>query len=546
MKIGPFNDFRLPNIAYLEISLIFYDFFIIEVEIFVKVTVVIKGHSFFRFRNRKTAAGTQIVWKASIQFAFKSQSDDRPKSQLKMNYPFVKSWSTQISSNQLDLPKWTFCVSEIFKGLSETFEPPQSVLNVKVTTPSYLPYVAVPTLIPDITNGGYRLDFLAIPKEQFLQTLNQSTPHKLANKQGTSHLEFSLLPSATPQLSQAPPALNEIEKRQTTSKIVLQFRTYFSTLVDKLKLFLETIPPNNEQRLLPLKHDNPDCNQIPEQHLEAIRGLKKKLIEIVARIDEELLEYSTRQDSSYTWTDWSELAQQKDHITALLEQFDVGSLRRHLSSVNDGATNQTVLADIIGLRREVGKEILNHLSSHELPEDRICRYFSDVANFTGLGHADSSIEQQLSKLGFTDERAKLIANEIEANGCSLNHITIVEIAQNFVLDLFRYDLLLTDELAVLPDWKQVSNEYFTTSSTSGKERKITCKNFEKTKKTDNLKKFLTSNCPNELLLEATSEFEYWFHGTDNLYASDILALGVNTSMGEKKRFFKWQWLLHVQ
>ncbi len=85
-------------------------------------------------------------------------------------------------------------------------------------------------------------------------------------------------------------------------------------------------------------------------------------------------------------------------------------------------------------------------------------------------------EELLKKLGFTDPRAKYIAEKIQSCQFQDNHISTLDYAHIFVQNLFKYDLLLTDELSSLPDRsKKTGNIY---SAPGFAKEPIKCCNFE--------------------------------------------------------------------
>ncbi len=89
-------------------------------------------------------------------------------------------------------------------------------------------------------------------------------------------------------------------------------------------------------------------------------------------------------------------------------------------------------------------------------------------------------EEVLKKLGFTDHRAKYIAEKIQSSQFQDNHISTLEFAHIFVQNLFKYDLLLTDELSSLPDRSKETGNIYSASGFANRARKrdIECCNFQ--------------------------------------------------------------------
>jgi hypothetical protein len=96
------------------------------------------------------------------------------------------------------------------------------------------------------------------------------------------------------------------------------------------------------------------------------------------------------------------------------------------------------------------------------------------------GAEEMEDEELLKKLGFTDHRAKYIAEKIQSSSFQDNHISTLEFAHIFVQNLFTYDLLLTDELSSLPDRSKETGNIYSASGFANRAvtREIKCCNFK--------------------------------------------------------------------
>ncbi len=97
------------------------------------------------------------------------------------------------------------------------------------------------------------------------------------------------------------------------------------------------------------------------------------------------------------------------------------------------------------------------------------------------GAEEMESEELLKKLGFTDHRAKYITEKIQSSPFQDNHISTLDYAHIFVQNLFMYDLLLTDELSILPDVSKGNGKIYSISGFANDEgtREIKCCNFQK-------------------------------------------------------------------
>ena len=131
--------------------------------------------------------------------------------------------------------------------------------------------------------------------------------------------------------------------------------------------------------------------------------------------------------------------------------------------------------------------IFQNLSDHESEEDLTLmrsRFIDAIANSLGSNLHGLSIQEQLVSLGYTEQRATFIANRISCNKVSKHHLSVLDFAHIFIQDLFKYDVLLTDEMAELPDFDKhgYNKEYVEKTSASVNEREVLCKNFGQNQK----------------------------------------------------------------
>ena len=149
-------------------------------------------------------------------------------------------------------------------------------------------------------------------------------------------------------------------------------------------------------------------------------------------------------------------------------------------------------------------------------------------------------ETILIKLGFTEQRAKYLSDKINAFPFLLNHFSVLEFAHLFIEDLFKYDLLLTDEQPALPDCSKENKTVYTTLAFANDDspREISCCNFKRNGKLKkNLHSFLNSFGDKSKTKVPNSEFEYWFHGTDSSSASNISEFGIDIQKGAARKDF---------
>ena len=105
-----------------------------------------------------------------------------------------------------------------------------------------------------------------------------------------------------------------------------------------------------------------------------MRDLKLKLLEIVSKIDAELLEFSIQCNPFFEWSNWNDLAGLKEEINNLLENLNSTEVLKLIQPPNSIQGKFEVLANIIGLKQELAGVIFEE-PGHETEEDQIHRYF---------------------------------------------------------------------------------------------------------------------------------------------------------------------------
>ena len=321
----------------------------------------------------------------------------------------------------------------------------------------------------------------------------------------------------------APPAaeheLSDVEKIQKTAAVILDIKTSVEAGLKILdEMFLESSSVATAQKNQDLTTDQ----------LEILKTLKERLGKVLAKMDSEFLKFSTQSDPLFAWTNWSNLSEERQTIERLLGQLPSTSSRpKPEQSLN--RSQEEVLADIVGLRREVGQDLLKE-PDHETAEDQIHRYLDVVHNNCLQDLGDLSKQEYLVRLGFTEQQAKIIAEAIGPNS-GHEHITTLDYVHIFVQNLFNYNVLLTDELSSLPDRSQADGKPYPTEAfaNGATKRSILCCNFQEPAELEKeLNKFF----------DTEEGFDHWFHGTDSASATKIaVEMGVKTAAGNEARDF---------
>jgi hypothetical protein len=459
-------------------------------------------------------------------------------------YPFLKNLDFQKFQHVLDqlhLPKWMDDVSQICSQLVNTIGslgPPTIKLQYSIKLPVDAPFI--PFLFP----VGFRFDHRTntivevladeylFPREDLVR-LQQVQEEQHIDQQPRNESEEGL---NHPLVESSRVQLTEVEQIQITSSVLLYYRVLIKSLSKKLDIVLSKLTANDSYSLEVFSGQN-DGKPF-DQELDSIRKLKKELLELDARIDVELTEYSSQSQKLFIWCDFKV---HKEEIALLLNQISSSSIRQHLQELNVQPSSYGVLADIIGLQSEVAAKIFSRISNHETEEDLIHRYFRDINNncLQETSH-DLPTETVLVKLGFTEQKAKYLSDKINSLPLLQDHYSVLDFAHLFIEDLFKYDLLLTDELPKLPDCSKANKIAYTTEAFANDDgtRDVNCCNFKRNGKLNsNLRSFFTS--AGEKLKEKLSEekFEYWYHGTGSFSASNIVEFGIDIKKGAERKDF---------
>jgi hypothetical protein len=462
-------------------------------------------------------------------------------------YPFLKNLDFQKFQRvlgQLHLPKWMDDVSQICSQLVNTIGslgPPTIKLQYSVQLPVDAQFI--PFLFP----VGFRFDHrtntivellanqVLVPRVDLVR-LQQVQEEQHIDKQLRNESEEGL---NHPLVESSRVQLTEVEQIQITSSALLQYRVLIKSLSKKLDIVLAKLTANDSYSLEVFSGQND--KKLFDNELDSIRKLKKELLELDARIDVELTEYSSQCHLLFGWSDWNDLEVHKKEIGVLLSQISSSSIRQYLQELNVQPSPEEVLGDIIGLQSEVAAKIFSRISHHETEEDLIHRYFRDINNnwLQETSH-DLPTETLLVKLGFTEQKAKYLSNKINSLPLLQDHFSVLDFVHLFIEDLFKYDLLLTDKLPNLPDRSQGSNTVYTAQAFANFDvkREINCCNFKQNGKlAENLDFFFSSVDEQSEENNTNEKFEYWFHGTDSAAASTIAELGIDIQKGAPKKDF---------
>ena len=146
----------------------------------------------------------------------------------------------------------------------------------------------------------------------------------------------------------------------------------------------------------------------------------------------------------------------------------------------------------------------------------------------------------LMSLGFTEQRAQFVAEIFRSCQLQSNHVDILDFVHSFIQALFKYDLLLTDELSSLPDLNNKTKQIYIAKGYANGEEKITiqCCNFEESSNLENeIQHFFLANSSETKTDKMYQKMSYWYHGTDSASGSDIVEEGIDLTRGAYKKDF---------
>jgi len=432
-------------------------------------------------------------------------------------------------------------LDQICKDLVKTIEPTRiapaqfPLPKFQLSFPSDSPWIPVPIVTRKVNPvTGLVEDTVsihAVPRE--LVRFQQQPSSGLHQSESAENQSVQLSNDQDQHLVSLATKSNDIQIVQETGKALFQIRNYFLSLVERLQTVLDTIPNQNHQLATVEKAPT----NLEEKHLDAIRELKKELVELEAKLDLELLHY-TNQNNPFASLEWNGMKEHKDKIENLLKILSASSIRNHLSIVHE-QTQYDVLAQLIGLQKEVVRGIfdgrtMNDLN-HETEEGAILRYLEDVSEYTSVS-ADDSILQILVNFGFTENRAKYLAEKIESLPMVKDHYSVSDLACGFVEDLFQNDLLLTNKVPHLPDYSKTPMFPYTENSFL-KIRVLKPTDCYNVIDDDQVESNLATIF-SEGEMQQSDGFEYWYHGTHNQSASKILALELKTTEENPEKIFQ--------
>ena len=436
---------------------------------------------------------------------------------------------------ELQLPPWIEDASQIWTQMHDAIKSPlpfKISINVRIPPGSAI-------------SGGIRW----VPEEKVYELFIQRVRMPSSNFLPAAMTQLDVQPSKSDPnqvtgqqvvVARVEDEQSDVEKIQKTSAIILRIQTSLRT---GLKI-LDTIFSEGSRKSKSMEKKQKTPKKTQElthlnDELEKIRNLKKHLLEVLRKMDSELLEFSTQNNPLFAWSAWNDLAEERQAIEQLLGQLSSLSIRRHLEQ-SLSRSKQEILADIVGLQPELARDILEE-SDHETDEEQIHHYFEVFDANCLQDQRDLPVDQYLFRLGFTEQRAKLIAEKIGPN--PEQHITTLDYAHIFVQNLFRYDLLLTDKLSSLPDRSRTDGTVYTTAAYANRspKRQIQSSNFQESEELeDELNKFFDTDSADSdtNASDEDQSYEYWFHGTDAASANKIaIEKGINISAGKGARDF---------
>ncbi len=454
-----------------------------------------------------------------------------------MGFPFREKWGQPKRNSLQTLETWSDLI-QIRKKLAETIEP-KGQIQLSWTFPANSPMIPIPVVREEINNltGEVRgtIGFVDFPREMFQMPPAQNDPSQVAVSD-----ERQLQLRSTPAVQQQLQLLQPLQPEQNDDVLavqevgteLLEIQNYFHSLIKRLQIVLDCSKPSEENRQLTIA--GKIVPRLDDDVLNAIRALKQELLEVEAKIDLELLKYSTQGNPQIAH---SVLKEHKEKIETLLKVLNASQIRNYLA-VTPQQQPCDMLAQIIGLREEVLRTVFEGRSldaaMHENDTEATLNYLKDVCQYISVSKDDSA-EQVLTEIGFTDNRAKYLAEQIRSMPSGGQHYTIPDLALRFVQDLFQNNLLLTNQLPLYPDRNQSKYEVKGFVRRPKVTKPINCFNLNDDENLEeNLKIIFTES---ENGAEKPEDFQYWYHGTNNKSASNILATGINNGKGSAKKDF---------
>ncbi len=451
-----------------------------------------------------------------------------------MGFPFREKWGQPKRNSLQTLETWSDLI-QISKKLAEAIEP-KGQIRLSWTFPANSPMIPIPVVREEINNltGEVRgtIGFAAFPREMFQMPPAQNDPSKVTVGD-ERQLQLRSTPAAQQQLQLRGSEQNDdVLAVQEVGTELLEIQNYFLLLIKRLQHVLDCSKPSEENRQLAIA--GKIVPRLDDDTLNALRALKQELLEVEAKIDLVLLQYTTLCNPQISH---SVLKENKEKIENLLKLLSSSQIRNYLA-VAPQQQPCDILAQIIGLREEVLRTVFEgrslEASMHENDTEATLNYLKDVCRYMSVSNDDTA-EQVLTEIGFTENRAKYLAEQIRSMPSGGQHYTIPDLALRFVQDLFQNDLLLTNQLPLYPDRNKTKYEVKGFVRRPKVTKSIKCFNLDDDENLEeNLKTIFTES---ENGAEKPEDFQYWYHGTNNRSASNILATGINNGKGTAKKDF---------
>lgn len=162
----------------------------------------------------------------------------------------------------------------------------------------------------------------------------------------------------------------DVVKVQKTAAFILIHQRYIKSRLNVVEQLDADVSKRHRSRSSSIKtpERGDEVNNLKIQ-LDSIRELKQLLFDIVAKIDFELLEFSTKCNPLFAWAEWNDLVEKKDKVLRLLEKLNRASILELIKEQDPSQNKNEILVDIIGLKSELANVIFED-SNHEREEDQ--------------------------------------------------------------------------------------------------------------------------------------------------------------------------------
>jgi hypothetical protein len=441
-----------------------------------------------------------------------------------MGFPFLEKWNQPKRNSLQALETWPDLIQ--IRKLAETIDP-KAPFKVPVDSPIRVVHRREINTVTGEVRGEIK-----ISREMLQMPPVQNDPSQVAVGDERQLQLMSALAAQKQLQPQQPEQDDNVLAVQEVGTELLEIQNYFHSLIKRLQHVLDCSKTLEENRQLVIAEKI--VPRLDDDTLNAIRALKQELLEVEAKIDLELLNYATQCNPQIAH---SVLKEHKEKIENLLKLLSSSQIRNYLA-VAPQQQPCDILSQIIGLREEVLRTVFEGRSleaaMHENDTEATLNYLKDVCRYMSISKDDSA-EQVLTEIGFTENRAKYLAEQIRSMPSGGQHYTIPDLALRFVQDLFQNDLLLTNQLPRYPDRNQ--SKYEVKGFVRGLKvtKPVRCFNL---KDDENLGKNLkTIFSESERGTDKQDEFQYWYHGTNNKSACNILDIGIRNKEGAAAKDF---------